>query len=91
MVSYSLAWQEEVQEKEELRQLKEAKFGKAIQGERIDIELRSSSERGSIRAISKETEQNIGKLSQDLQLAKALKEYPQIGKVKTKTGALIEL
>ena len=86
-----LTWQEEVKANDELRQLKEAKYGKAIQGERTDIKPRSPDERSSIRVIAKETKQSIGKLSQDLQLAEAIKEHPELEKIGTKQGALREL
>ncbi len=72
-----------------MEQLKVARYGKTISGKHTSCS--SGEQEASIRAISKETKQSIGKLSQDLQLAKAIKEYPKIEKVKTKKGALREL
>ena len=87
----NLTWQEEVRANEELEQLREAKYGKSTWGGNRKSSSSNELERPSLEKTAKETKQSIGKLSQDIQLAKALKEYPELEKIKTKTGALIEL
>jgi len=78
-----LAWQEEVKANEELEQLRIAKYGKPT--------TCPTGGQASIRAIAKETKQSKSTVANNLQLAKALKKYPKLEKIKTKQGALREL
>ena len=87
----NLSWAEEVKALAELQQLKEAKYGKAIQGKHISSSYSPSEHDGSIGNIAEETKQSTGKVSQDLQLAKALSEKPELSKCRTKKEALRQI
>lgn len=85
------SWQEDVKADEELEQLRIAKYGMAKWGGDRKSSSSNELERPSLKDIAEKTKESVGKLSQNIQLAKALKEYPELEKVKTKTGALVEL
>jgi len=87
----NLTWQEEVQAQDELEQLRIGKYGIATHGGDRKSSSPDELEKPSLKEIAKETKQSVGKLSQDIQLAKAVKEFPQLAKIKTKKGALREL
>ena len=96
-----LSWQEEVQAIEELDQLMRAKKGSQPSGKRRDLSAHPSpqspsSSPGDEDAWSQEqTAKRLGesrpKVVEDLQLARALKERPELGRHKEKTKARREL
>jgi len=73
VIRKNLTWQEEVKALEELQQLKEAKYGKATTCPTVG-------QVASVRNIAKETKQSKSLIAQDLQLAKAIKEKPELTK-----------
>ena len=85
----NLTWQEEVTAKEELDQLMREKFGEAPK-HRPD-KSSCNEELWSYRKTSQLLQEAEGKTIQDIQLAREIKKDPELEKVKTRTGALIEL
>lgn len=86
-----LTWQEEVNATAELEQLRVAKYGKAIRGRRTDIEPCPPDGRSSIRTIARETKRSKSVVAENLQLDRALKQYPELNKERTKSRALRKL
>lgn len=86
-----LTWQEEVTSIQQLHQLQQEKYGEAKQGQRTDLTSSLSDEVWTSKKTAKLLKQSEGGIRQDIQLAKALKEYPNLEKIGTKQGALREL
>ena len=85
-----MTWDEQVLAIEELKQMYEKLYGWTKQGERTDLTLLSDGKVNQIK-FGKELNFSRQKVSQDLQLAAALKKYPAVAKAKTKRQALQKL
>jgi ParB-like chromosome segregation protein Spo0J len=89
-----MTWQEEVLALEEIKQTYEKLHGWTKQGERTDLTLSSDDKvnaRFNQEQLASELRIAQSKISQDLQLAKAIKQYPEIRKCVTKKSALKKL
>ncbi len=82
-------WPEEVQAKEELDRLMRVKYGEQPQGKHRS--LADSANEWTITKTSELLNEPRRTTETDIQLAKATKEYPELAKIKTKQGALVEL
>jgi len=84
----NLEWQEEIKAKEQLDQLMRMEHGEPKPGRRTDIKPSSNSEEGwSITKTATKLNESEGLTTEDIQLSKALKKYPEIGKCKNKSQA----
>jgi len=91
-----MTWREEVLAVEELKQIYEKLYGWTKKGgdrrsSNYKNQISSDENRFSIPKFAKELGVSTGKVSQDLQLAAAIKKYPEIRKCKKKTEALRKL
>ena len=85
----NMDWKDEVLAIEEIKQTYERLYGWAQHGgDRKSNQVSSDETCFSQPKLACEIEISEGKLSQDLQLAKALKEYPEIRKAENKSQAL---
>lgn len=77
----AFTWQEEIAAKAQLHKLKQSIHGAAVSGHKVE---------GSWKA--KDTAEtlgiSVGKLSEELQLSRMLKVFPELGKEKSKTAAI---
>ena len=92
----SMTWQEEVLALEEIKQIYEKLYGWTKQGERTDLTLLSDNKvpnkkKYNQSKLAKDLKISQPKLSLDLQLAEAIKKYPEIRESKKKTEALKKL
>jgi len=90
-----MTWDEQVLAIEELKQMYEKLYGWTKRGERTDLTSSPDDEVNSGKVnrdkFAKELRISEGKVSQDLQLAAALKKYPTVAKAKTKRQAFQKL
>jgi len=86
----NMTWQEEVLAVEELKQIYEKLYGWNSNSGR-PMKNRSSDDRFSTNKLARELKISKGKIVQDLQLAEAIKKYPEIRECKKKTEALRKL
>jgi len=75
----SLTWQEEIDAKLILHELKQAKLGKRVQ--------KSGEGSWAIKDTALALNESVGTISMDLQLAKAIKAFPALAKEKNKSTA----
>ena len=75
----ALTWQEEIEAKLTLHELKQAKVGKRVQ--------KSGVPGHGIKDTALMLDESAGTVSMDLQLAKAIKVFPSLGKEKNKSTA----
>lgn len=87
----NFSWQEEIKVKEELDQLMRAKYGSAKKGERTDLTCSDSEQVWTIKKTADLLNESKALISEDIQLAQALKEYPELAKASTKSMAKMEL
>jgi len=86
----NMTWQEEVLAVEELKQIYEKIYGWNSNSGR-PMKNRSSDDRFSTNKLARELKISKGKIVQDLQLAAAIKKYPEIRECRKKTEALRKL
>jgi len=82
-----LEWPEEIKAKEQLDQLMREKHGGAKKGQRTDLTLSDSDEVWTQDKTAKLLNESRALVTEDLQLAEAIKQYPEIEKCKTKSLA----
>jgi len=88
-----MTWQEEVKAKSELHKLFRKLYGRPKAGYRSDLKIPiSDSEKGwGLKNTAEFLGESIGLVSQDIKLAKALKDHPELLEVTNKSRALHQL
>lgn len=77
------SWQEEVRAKKEIDQIKREIHGSKVKGHETDG--------WGVTDTAKELDQSVGTVSQDIKLANAMDEYPEIAEEKNKHRAMKKL
>lgn len=77
---HNFSWIEEIQAKLKLDKIKRSIYGSAVKGH-------AGEEKWGLKETAQSLDESIASVSQDLQLARALAEFPELAKEKSKSAA----